>query len=336
MILPMKDPVTGKTRLLVGYDQGSRPASTTTARSSPRSATRRSPTGVRNGNLQITQFYNGAAQPSALAAQIAGALFYGEAQDDGFPTSDPNVLTNGNIGWIGLDRRRDRRRHRRDRLGDELPVHLALLQHGRPRTTSSRSERSTGRPDLRPDPVDQRPAGRQPARDVRPAVAVRPVVQLRRQPDQQPADDHRLARRPPLRHRGPGRDLVRPGRPVASSTARRSRPWPTGRPTPTAPAQGRARQLHDRRDRRRPHLRHLHRRRQRRRQTNAWINISSGLDGSPVQRIVTDPTRGTHDAYAITARGVFYNADTSAANTTGSTSPATCSSRRSTPSATPT
>ena len=31
----------------------------------------------RNGNLQITQFYYGAAQPSSAAAQIAGALFYG-------------------------------------------------------------------------------------------------------------------------------------------------------------------------------------------------------------------------------------------------------------------
>ena len=39
----------------------------------------------RNGNIQITQFYYGAAQPSNLAAQIAGALFYGQAQDNGQP-----------------------------------------------------------------------------------------------------------------------------------------------------------------------------------------------------------------------------------------------------------
>src|SRR5207253_1886832 len=57
--------------------------------------------GTRNGNLQITQFYYGATQPSGLAAQIAGALFYGQAQDDGFPASDPNILDNGNLSWSG-------------------------------------------------------------------------------------------------------------------------------------------------------------------------------------------------------------------------------------------
>ena len=55
----------------------------------------------RNGNLQITQFYYGAAQPSNAAAQIAGALFYGSAQDNGGPRLDRNVLTTGNIGWSG-------------------------------------------------------------------------------------------------------------------------------------------------------------------------------------------------------------------------------------------
>ncbi len=53
----------------------------------------------RNGNLQITQFYYGAAQPRSAAAQIAGALFYGSSQDNGGPVSDPNILTDGNITW---------------------------------------------------------------------------------------------------------------------------------------------------------------------------------------------------------------------------------------------
>ena len=37
-----------------------------------------------------------------------------------------------------------------------------------------------------------------------------------------------------------------------------------------------------------------------------WANISLGLDGSPVQQIITDPARGSHDAYAVTTTGVFY------------------------------
>src|SRR5258707_13610432 len=28
-------------------------------------------------------------------------MFYGSAQDDGGPISDPNTLTNGNLGWAG-------------------------------------------------------------------------------------------------------------------------------------------------------------------------------------------------------------------------------------------
>ena len=41
----------------------------------------------------------------------------------------------------------------------------------------------------------------------------------------------------------------------------------------------------------------------------AWTNISTGLDGSPVVKIVTDPTRGSHDAYAVTQKGVYYITD---------------------------
>ena len=37
-----------------------------------------------------------------------------------------------------------------------------------------------------------------------------------------------------------------------------------------------------------------------------WANISLGLDGSPVQEIITDPARGSYDAYAVTTTGVFY------------------------------
>ena len=42
---------------------------------------------------------------------------------------------------------------------------------------------------------------------------------------------------------------------------------------------------------------------------NNWLNISAGLDGSAVQQIITDPTRGSHDAYAVTTTGVFYIED---------------------------
>ena len=52
--------------------------------------------------------------------------------------------------------------------------------------------------------------------------------------------------------------------------------------------------------------------------SNNWINISTGLDGSPVEPIITDPTRGSHDAYAVTTTGVFFIANSipSASNPT--------------------
>ena len=38
---------------------------------------------TRNGNLQIAQFYYGAAQPNSAAAQVAGALLYAQSQATG-------------------------------------------------------------------------------------------------------------------------------------------------------------------------------------------------------------------------------------------------------------
>ncbi len=44
-----------------------------------------------------------------------------------------------------------------------------------------------------------------------------------------------------------------------------------------------------------------------------WTNISAGLSGS-IQSIVPNPTRGSHEAYAVTSNGVFHIADSTAAN----------------------
>jgi subtilisin-like proprotein convertase family protein/sugar lactone lactonase YvrE len=65
------------------------------------------PNQSRNGNLQIAPLFDGTAQPSIPAAEIAagirgsGGLFYGNANNVGFPTSDPHLLDNGNLLWSG-------------------------------------------------------------------------------------------------------------------------------------------------------------------------------------------------------------------------------------------
>jgi subtilisin-like proprotein convertase family protein len=94
------DPLTGNVRLIFADDQG-----VFTALVNPDGTldngigTDASANYSRNGNLQDEQFYYGAAQPSNLAAQAAGALFYASGQGILAAQSDPNILNNGDITW---------------------------------------------------------------------------------------------------------------------------------------------------------------------------------------------------------------------------------------------
>jgi subtilisin-like proprotein convertase family protein len=42
---------------------------------------------------------------------------------------------------------------------------------------------------------------------------------------------------------------------------------------------------------------------------NAWLDRSGGLDGSPIRAIVTDPARDSRRAYVVTEKGVYLNND---------------------------
>jgi subtilisin-like proprotein convertase family protein len=101
-ITSFTDPVTGRTRLVFAGDQG---LQTGVDRGdgilSPDIGFADVITANRNGNLQINQFYTGAAQPSQLAADLAGAFFYGLAQDNGFPVSARDIIRTGNLNWRG-------------------------------------------------------------------------------------------------------------------------------------------------------------------------------------------------------------------------------------------
>ena len=97
------DPSTGLTRLIAGNLTGVYSAldnggtfQTTIGSSNA------TPAVNRNGNLDLAQFYYGAVQPSSAAAQVAGALFYGGAENIGGQASDPSILTNGNLQWSAL------------------------------------------------------------------------------------------------------------------------------------------------------------------------------------------------------------------------------------------
>ena len=94
-IITMVDPTTGLPRLIVGNDAGVYTALDNNGSIQDSVSA--------NGNLQITQFYYGAAQPTNTAALESGAVsqFYGDAQDNGAPQSAPNVLGTGDITWSG-------------------------------------------------------------------------------------------------------------------------------------------------------------------------------------------------------------------------------------------
>src|SRR5579883_3318271 len=100
-VTTMVDPVTGLPRLIFGNDQGIWSVLDDNGTFENQVGSDIQAGINRNGNLQITQFYYGAVQPSSAEAQVAGALFYGSAQDNGGPVSTPNVLTTGNITWNG-------------------------------------------------------------------------------------------------------------------------------------------------------------------------------------------------------------------------------------------
>jgi subtilisin-like proprotein convertase family protein len=94
------DPLTGQVRLLLGDDQGVFTAVVTSSGSLDLGIGNATAANFsRNGNLQDEQFYNGAAQPSNVAAQAAGALFYATGQGIIDAQSDPNILSDGNLTW---------------------------------------------------------------------------------------------------------------------------------------------------------------------------------------------------------------------------------------------
>ena len=182
------------------------------------------PFGSRNGNLQITQFYYGAAQPSRLAAQIAGALFYGQAQDDGFPRSSSERPRHRQHRLGPARRRRHRRGHRPDRLGHALPVQLAVLRRRQHRLLPGQRRR----PDQRPDPCQgtgQVPDPRGRSRAGRTSPSTRSTTRR---------SSSARCRRADLPHPGPGPELVHHRRPERAAAASYFRPWPSG-PRPTRP-----------------------------------------------------------------------------------------------------
>ncbi|WP_406701360.1 Ig-like domain-containing protein (plasmid) [Singulisphaera sp. Ch08] len=99
-VISIIDPLTGHARLIFGNDQGVFTGVDDNGSISLGIGSQASPTYSRNGNLAIGQFFYGAAQPSNVAAQIAQALVYGNGVHTGIGTSNPDVLSDGDLSWV--------------------------------------------------------------------------------------------------------------------------------------------------------------------------------------------------------------------------------------------
>jgi len=299
-IATMIDPTTGLPRLIFGNDQGVWSVLDDNGTFETQiGSSDMLPNISRNGNLQITQFYYGAAQPSNAAAEIAGSLFYGSAQDNGGPSSNAGVISNGNIVWNGPGG--DASGVATDQQGNGTVYQYFwpccgggdtdfFQVNGVGRTTGL-LQASGGQPT--PDPQWPFTGGAN--------FAVNPVN------GKDVVISSAVGRIFTTTNAGvTWFDVGDP--PVFNSPGTFSVALAYGAPDPGVPGgvgnlgnfiyvgTGKG-QIYVTQDGGGSGT------------SNNWLNISLGLDGSAVKSIITDPTRGSHDAYAVTTTGVFYLAD---------------------------
>jgi subtilisin-like proprotein convertase family protein len=311
-IMTFVDPLTGKARIVVGDDQGVYSVVDNGGSYGTGIGTAAAPPTSRNGNLQITQFYYGAAQPSNLAAQVANALFYAQAHDNnGTPASTADMLDTGDLNWFGRDSATgDGSGVATDQTGSgtsyryDWPATLGIPSNffqvdlpadGNAIGRTNGLLQSTTGGNLTGDA--QWPNGGGPVGGYG-NFAVNPLN------GSQVLISSAVGRIFSTENQGVFWSQIGDLGVYAPAMA-------YGAPDPSAPGgignldnflyagtlDGRVFVT----------------------QTggggagNAWMNVSGGLDGSPVKMIITNPTRGSHEAYAVTNAGVYHIADSLAA-----------------------
>ena len=276
--------------------------------------------GSRNGNLQMAQFNFGALQPSTTAATNVDGLIYGAGEGLGVPSSDPGVVDNGNLNWNGpgaLDRAVD---VETDQQGNGtvysyiFPSTAAnstdfFQVDGVSRTFGLLQQSLQG---LVPDP--QWPYFSSPAGALTPTPGTFTV---------NPLNGDSIVISSAVGRIFATEDQGRVWAPIAEPTDLDSSYVPVltfGAPDPNGPGGVGNLNNYILAGTQKGHIFVTF--------TggggvgNIWTDISGtiggagGLDGSTIQGIVADPTRGSHDVYAVTQKGVYFMADTSAASHT--------------------
>ena len=310
------DPTTGLPRLIFGNSQGiwSVLDNSGVVQTHDREFGHPLPDVNRNGNLQLTQFYYGAVQPSNAAAQIAGALFYGAAQDNGGPASDPNILNDGSLVWSGSPGLTSQVLNSSGVAVDQQGLGT-LYQYWFPGSGGDFTNFFQTNGVGRTFGLLQTANGL-PTPDAQWSlagianIAVNPIY----------SNDIVISSNTGnlFATQNGGVTWFDIGQPsVFGSPGNYSIAMAYGAPDPNAPegignlgnfiyvgtSTG---QIYVTQDGGGSGT------------SNNWINVSTGLDGSQIESIITNPTRGSHQAYAVTKKGVYVLADSipSATNTT--------------------
>jgi subtilisin-like proprotein convertase family protein len=303
-VISMIDPLTGHTRLIFGDDQGVFTAVDMGDGTFTNGiGTAQSVNGPRNGNLQIGQFYGGAVQPSQLAAEMAGALFYSAQQDNGIPNSTSSVLTTGNIGWSGPGG--DATAVKTDQTGSGTVFQYVWPCCGGRNTDFFQVNgigRTNGLLQAGDDPLNGK--GQWPYLGGF-NFAVNPVAGSGDQAEIVISSSNGNIFR--TNTGGINWFLANPSG-TGGNDGTNAHALAYGAPDPADPTQQLDNFIYA--------------------GTNAghifvtfngggaWTNISGGLDGSAVQDIYTNPHRGSHEAWAVTLNGVYFMANSSAVGAT--------------------
>jgi subtilisin-like proprotein convertase family protein len=337
-MLTMRDPLTGQVRMIFGDNQGVFTGLDNNGVYENSVGSVNNPfdqggdvllaNGSRNGNLQITEFYYGASQPSNLAAAMAtlNGLFYGGSQENGSPYSDPNVLSNGNIVWTpdtAISPYAPESDFNTAGVATDQTGSGTFYQYNQPsagggaagtdffqvntigRTFGLLQASNNGFPTDPQWPYD--PAGAQAV----PTVAAGGFANFA----VNPIDNQQMIISSSVGRIFGTSDQGVIWLPIGDPTALDGSYAPAlayGAPDPADPSG----QLND----------FLYAGTVNGNifvtftgggaQGNQWIKLSAGLDGSAVREIVTNPTRGSHEAYAVTDNGVYHMVDASAKNAT--------------------
>lgn len=258
--------------------------------------------GVRNGNMQVARLYSGDAQPSLLAASISNSLFLAAARRRGDAyASDNNILANGENSYNDVNRTGRANYIAADPTGSGTVYILRRINDNTiPTTDFFQIQPNGGTPISRTNGLFQNSADSngvgQWSNDTR-RFSVNPIdgssISMS-------SDAGRIFSTVNM-----GLNWFVAANPgdLDGSYVPAIAYGPPVVPVPGDPAPGLSDYIYAGTENGNIFVRTGNP------LAPGWRDISTGLDGSQIQKIIPNPTRGTNSAYAVTEEGVYFMQD---------------------------